>query len=362
MERSQAGGAGPARRAGPEGEVRGALAAGFAVGLGLTNDCNLACAHCYRDTDRIDRLSLDDVRRVCDSLPVRAVNLGTGENALHPEFRRILAYLHTRGIVVTLTSNGYSASVLPDDELCWLRDVEFSLDFASEREQDAWRGAGNWRLVLAQIDRCRAAGLGVTVTAVMMRTNYDRLPALAALAAARGATLRVNVYQTVKTDAFALSYEQFWTGFRLLLEAVPVAACTEPLVRAVLGLSPDAGGCGRSTVRVTPRGEVLPCVYWPKRSLTIADVERLGPGITACQTFCELHPLPDFCRGCRFADACRGGCPARRLARGGLHLPDEFCPLARGMEVPPLALRPGSTREFPKAGSACTTVFGGETA
>src|SRR5215472_9662585 len=83
---------------------------GFSIGLGLTNDCNLACAHCYRDTDRIDRLTLDDVRRVCDSVPVRSVNLGTGENGLHPDFRSILRYLRDRGITIALTSNGFSAA------------------------------------------------------------------------------------------------------------------------------------------------------------------------------------------------------------------------------------------------------------
>jgi len=188
-------------------------APGFAVGLGLTNDCNLACAHCYRDTERVDRLSLADVRRVCDSLPIRAVNLGTGENALHPEFRAILHELHARGLVVTLTSNGYSTSVLDDEELRWLRDVEFSLDFATEPEQDAWRGAGNWRLVLGETERARRLGVAVTIVAVMMRTNYDGLPAIARVAAAHGAAFRVNVYQAVKTDAFSLTYDQFWTGF-----------------------------------------------------------------------------------------------------------------------------------------------------
>lgn len=333
-------------------------ATGFAVGLGLTNDCNLTCAHCYRDTDRIDRLSLDEVRRVCDSLPIRAINLGTGENALHPEFKPILRYLHERGLTITLTSNGYSVSTLTDEELGWLRDVEFSLDFATEAEQDAWRGAGNWRLVLDQMERCGRAPLAVTVIAVMMRTNYDKLAAVAELAARHGATFRVNVYQAVKTDAFSLNYEQFWTGFRLLCETNPLAVCTEPIVRAIVGLGAGAGGCGRTTVRVTPRREVLPCVYWPKRSLSIVDLERLGPAIVEADAFTELSVLPDFCRGCRFADACQGGCASRRLLRGGLHLPDEFCPFAHGREVPVLALRPGSTREFAKAGSACTSLFG----
>src|SRR5262249_35481330 len=184
--------------------------AGFAVGLGLRNDCNLACPHCYRDTDRVDRLSLADARRLCESLPIRAVNLGTGENALHPEFRAILHELRARGLVVSLTSNGYSASVLADEELAALRDVESSLDFTTESEQAAWRWPGNWGLVLDQAARVRRLGPGVTIVAVMMRTNYDRLVAIARVAADHGAAFRVNVYQAVKTDAFSLTYDQFW--------------------------------------------------------------------------------------------------------------------------------------------------------
>jgi len=133
---------------------------GFSIGLGLTNECNLACAHCYRDTGRIDRLSLDDVRRVCENVPVGSVNLGTGENGLHPEFHAILEYLRERGTMVALTSNGYTAAVLNDDELRSFADVEFSLDFATEREQDSWRGPGNWRLVLGHVSslRCQWGG------------------------------------------------------------------------------------------------------------------------------------------------------------------------------------------------------------
>ncbi len=332
---------------------------GFAVGLGLTNDCNLACAHCYRDTDRVDRLSLADVRRVCDSVPIRAVNLGTGENALHPEFRTILHELHARGLVVTLTSNGYSTSALDDEELRSLRDVEFSLDFATESEQDAWRGPGNWRLVLGETVRARRIGVAVTIVAVMMRTNYDRLAAIAHVAAAHGAAFRVNVYQAVKTDAFSLTYDQFWAGFRLLLEACPLAVCSEPLVRAVLGLRSRAEGCGCTTVRVTPRGEVLPCVYWPKRSLTLADLERLGADVVRSAAFTELDTLPDACQDCPLVDVCHGGCASRRLLRGGLELPDEFCPFVNDRPLPHLPVHRGGARDFPKAASACTSVFAG---
>ena len=336
------------------------VAGGFSIGLGLTNDCNLACAHCYRDTDRIDRLALDDVRRICDSLPVGSVNLGTGENGLHPDFRRILRYLHVGGITIALTSNGYSAAALNDEELCWLTDLEFSLDFATEAEQDSWRGPGNWRLVFEQTARARRLGVAVTIVAVLMRTNYDRLAELGSLAAKIGANFRVNVYQSVKTDAFSLNYDQFWAGFQRLLESCPLAVCGEPIVRALLGFEDPSIGCGRNTIRVTPKREVLPCVYWRKRNLGLPDLERLGPSVINSPAFRELDSLPQFCRDCRFVDVCRGGCPSRRLLRGGLEAPDEFCPFANGKPLPHFASRAGSCRQFSKAASACTTVFSAE--
>ena len=65
----------------------------FALGLGLTNECNLACAFCYRDPDRLDRLDVEQVRAVMRRLPVRSVNLGTGENGMHPDFKGMLDLL-----------------------------------------------------------------------------------------------------------------------------------------------------------------------------------------------------------------------------------------------------------------------------
>src|SRR5215472_9402462 len=279
----------------PEGHATNkvnSVVRGFSIGLGLTNDCNLACAHCYRDTDRIDRLTLDDVRRICDCVPVRSVNLGTGENGLHPDFRPILRYLRDRGITIALTSNGFSAAALNDEELGWLTDVEFSLDFATEVEQDSWRGSGNWRLIFEQTARAQRAGVAVTFIAVMMRTNYDKLAALASLAAKHGANFRVNVYQAVKTDAFSLNYDQFWNGFQRLLESCPLAVCNEPIVRAILGFEAASGGCGKGTIRVTPKGEVLPCVYWPKRNLGLADLEQWGAAIIDSPGFRELDHVP----------------------------------------------------------------------
>ena len=188
----------------------------FSLGIGLTNECNLACSFCYRDPDRLDRLGPDQIRTVLDSLPVRSVNLGTGENGMHPQFPMLLDLLRAEPIKLTITSNGHSIAVIDDAAVQAFADVEFSIDYPTREEQDAQRGPGNWDLVMQQAARCRALGVGVTFIAVMMRTNFDRLHAIAAVARRFEAPLRVNVYQAVRTDAFALTYEEYWSGFARL--------------------------------------------------------------------------------------------------------------------------------------------------
>ena len=125
----------------------------FSVGIGLTNECNLRCPHCYRPDMWLDRLTFHDVRLICESIPVQSMNLGVGENGFHPEYRRILEYLAARGIKTSITSNSASIAMLTDAEVQRFHSVEFSLDFPTEREHDTFRGQGNWHAVMSALER-----------------------------------------------------------------------------------------------------------------------------------------------------------------------------------------------------------------
>jgi radical SAM protein with 4Fe4S-binding SPASM domain len=329
--------------------------AGISLGLGLTNECNLTCSFCYRDPTRADRLSLDQVKAVMDRLPVRSVNLGTGENGMHPEFKAILAYLRTRPVKLTITSNGHSVALLEDDELRAFHDIEFSLDYPTQAEQDAQRGAGNWELIEQQAERCVRLGVPVTIIAVMMKSNYLRLANVACVAKRFNAPLRVNVYQAVRSDLFALTYQEYWQGFRQLFASTDVIAIGEPLVRAMAGLPPLAGGCGVSTVRVTPRATTHPCVYWPGSGEPLTDLISTGPQVLNSTAFQQARILPEACQSCEFRETCHGGCAGRRRLQGALLQPDFYCPIVRG-ERPRLEIRMAANRDLPKFGSSCTTV------
>ena len=324
----------------------------FSVGIGLTNECNLRCAHCYRPDMVREQLTRADVRRVCDAVTASSMNLGVGENGLHPEYDGILDDLAARGIKTSITSNGLSVHALDDARLTRFHSVELSLDFPTETEHDGFRGPGNWRTVVAALERCARLGVPVTITAVMMTINYRRLPTLARVAAGFGANLRVNVYQPSRTDRFTLGYDQLWEGFRGLAAMTRLVATTEPVLAGVLGLSSFRGpGCGRSTVRIAPDGAVMPCTYWPASRLTIADLERAGDDIVKADEFVTARRTPDACAGC----PCRGGCVGRRALTGQVGASDPYCPFARGDRIT-LDWETAAAQDLPKIGSACTTV------
>jgi radical SAM protein with 4Fe4S-binding SPASM domain len=258
-------------------------------------------------------------------------------------------------VKLTITSNGHSAAVLTDDELPAFHDIEFSLDYPTEREQDAQRGRGNWALIHDQAARCVRLGIPVTFTSVMMKSNYLRLAEVARVAKRYQAPLRVNVYQAVRSDLFALSYQEYWQGFRDLFEQTDAIAIGEPLLRAMAGLPARVGGCGISTVRVTPRATIQPCVYWPGAGEPLAILLSLHSGIVETPPFLQARTTPDACRSCVYLESCYGGCSGRRRIQNALDQPDYYCPIVRG-EAQKLEIRMAPARELPKGESACTTI------
>jgi radical SAM protein with 4Fe4S-binding SPASM domain len=334
-----------------------------AVGIGLTNECNLACPHCYRPTLAQQRLSLEQVETILDHLDVGSVNLGVGENGVHPAYRQVLAVLRERGVKTAITSNGYSLALLADEELAGFHSVELSFDFPTKSEMDRFRGEGAWEMAITSLERCQRLGIPTAVAAVMMNTNYDRMLELADFAFGLGCDLRVNVYQPVTGEGFTLSYEQFWQGFANLFAAGPVVVCSEPIVNALMGLENVQGNpCGRRSIRALPAGTLAPCPYWPAPAARISGLATYGSDIWAASEMERARHVPDACRGCRFVESCAGGCASRRALRGRLNEPDEYCPVIRGdAEVrriqEMLRYRLANPEDVPKAGNACTTVI-----
>ena len=329
------------------------------LGIGLTSDCDLSCAHCYRDRDRVYNLTLTDIQKVCNSLDIGSIGFGTGENGLNPEYFEILEYLHARQMQLTLASNGYTLSITPDDVLKYFGDVEFSVDFPDQKRHDNFRGQGNWKTVMDGIARCRRLGIRVSILAVLMNLNYKDLGSIAQLAASFGADFRVNVYQPMYTAEFMPSFDQYWQAFEALFSRSEIISVSEPLVNTFLGLKGLKGTpCGGRSMRITPDRLLKACVYWPNSDLTIEDLVEKKETIFQSPLFKQTHKIPQFCLDCEHVDNCGGGCAARRILKGQFEKPDEYCPIFRGKTI---QLDGGFSpvTEPLRTGSICTTIVRG---
>lgn len=328
------------------------------IGIGITNDCNLGCAHCYRPQGDLYQLELDEIRAICERLEVASFNMGTGESWLHPQFPQIVEYLAGRGIKMSMASNGYSLTEMPVSLLTQFHDVELSVDFATPQGQDAFRGEGNWACVMDAIARCHAHGVEVTLLATLMNTNYDQMDGLVEVASQAGTNLRVNVYQPVGQDDFFLSYEQFWEAYQRLFEAGRLLSTSEPIVNAMLGLDSLAGSpCGRQSIRFTPRRYITPCVYWPQPGLMLDHLDGLtAERILDSEQFRRARLLPEACLDCPHVESCGGGCASRRALLGDLNQPDVYCPLVRG-ETVSLSATLAPEKDLPRGGNVCTTII-----
>jgi len=328
------------------------------VGIGITNDCNLTCAHCYRPQDRIHQLTLQEIQAICETLEVTSFNMGTGESWLHPQFPEIVGYLAGHGIKISMASNGHSLNAMPASLLRQFHDVEVSVDFSSPQGQDSFRGEGNWACVMDAVNRCHTHDIEVTLLATLMNTNYDQMDGLVQVAGDVGANLRVNVYQPVGQNKFMLSYEQFWEAYRRLFGAGQLLSTSEPIVNAMLGLDSLTGSpCGRQSIRFTPRRYITPCVYWPQPDLTLASLDgHTAESILASQQFQRARLVPDACRDCPHVTSCGGGCASRRALLGDLNQPDLYCPVVRGEKME-LSFTPAPQKDLPRGGNVCTTII-----
>ena len=326
------------------------------LGIGLTSDCNLSCSHCYRDQDRVYNLTLEDIKKVCESIEISSIGFGTGENGLNPQYFEILEYLHAKQIKLTLASNGYTLSITSDEVLKYFSDVEFSVDFPDQQRHDRFRGQGNWETVMDGIARCRRLGIRVSVLAVLMNLNYKELGSIARLAFSQGADFRVNVYQPMYTDEFMPSFEQYWQAFKSLFDQTEIISVTEPLVNTFLGLNGLTGTpCGGRSMRITPDRFLKACVYWPDSDLVIEDLIEKKEDIFQTDHFKKTHHIPQFCLDCEHVNNCGGGCSARRILRGQFEKPDEYCPIFQKKTIQ-LEGRLSSAAKPLRTGSICTTI------
>lgn len=289
----------------------------------VTYDCNLGCRHCYVERDGRGILSLDECVRVLDEIAregVLFVSFTGGEPFARGDFIDILRAARAREFAFRVLTNG---TLLGEREADALADVaptsvDFSLYGRESIHDGVTRVAGSYTKTRAAADMMLARGVHVRIKTPLMRANLAELRDVKDLAASLGASFVFDATIVCRPSgdrtplAEQVSDADLLTLMRELYEgrAVPKGGNLE-------GGEPFCSAA-RGTMRITPTGDVTPCVAIPTSA-----------GSLKGRPFAELWGSPEFeriramrlsdlpaCRECDVLEWCTR-CPGQALVEDG---------------------------------------------
>lgn len=177
------------------------------LGIALTEHCNLRCPHCIRDDVTTVR-NLDPaliertVAQACALFGDVAVSMTGGEPTLHPQWERIIASLHQRGVPWRFVTNGWHMRrLMPALDRYPPSAVRLSLSGGDEAVHDAERGRGSFRRVLMAVALLTSRQIPTSLGFVVDRRDRHQLRQAADLAQALGVGIHFTLAQPVPGSA-----------------------------------------------------------------------------------------------------------------------------------------------------------------
>ena len=309
----------------------------------LTHRCPLRCPYCSNPLDlqrasaELDTATWRRVFAEAAALGVLQVHFSGGEPLVRRDLVELVGHATKAGLYVNLITSGIR---LDGDRLSRL--VEAGLEHVQLSLQDADSATGDRIAGLAGAQQAkrqaaalvRAAGLPLTVNAVVHRQNLERLEAIIELAVQLGAE-RLEVAH-VQYYGWALANRAALLPSREQLDvttATVAAARTRLTGRLVIDyVVPDyyahrpkacMGGWGRRFLNVTPSGKVLPChaaetlpgVRFP--TVAEASLSEIWYHSPAFAKFRGTAWMADLCRSCERREIDWGGCRCQAFALTG---------------------------------------------
>lgn len=332
-----------------------AIGAPLAILLELTHRCPLGCPYCSNPLNlhsAADELDTATWRRVIDeaaALGVLQMHFSGGEPTARRDLEDLVACAAGRGLYTNLITSGVLLSQARIAALAAARldHVQLSFQDSGPVGGDRIGGYRGGHAKKREVARwIRAAGLPLTVNAVVHRQNLGHLEAIIEMAVELDAG-RLEVAH-VQYYGWALVNRQALIPTREQLErATELVAAARERLKGVLVIDyvvPDyyahrpkacMGGWGRQFLNVTPAGKVLPCHAAESitgmcfDSVTERPLSEIWTNSEAFQRFRGTAWMPEPCRSCDRREIDWGGCRCQALAiTGDAAATDPACGLS----------------------------------
>jgi pyrroloquinoline quinone biosynthesis protein E len=309
----------------------------------LTHRCPLHCPYCSNPTmltrrsDELDTPTWARVFREAADLGVLHLHLSGGEPASRGDLPALVGSAAEAGLYINLITSGLmlDGSRLGVLAAAGLDHVQLSVQDSDGATADRIAGlAGAHARKMVFAASVHAAGLPLTVNAVVHRQNLDQLDALINLALAVGAG-RMEIAH-VQYYGWALRNRD-----ALLPTRSQVDAATETVARRAQELrgrltidyvapdyhamqpKPCMGGWGQRVMVVTPAGKALPCHAAESlpgltfESVRDHDLRWIWERSDAFNRYRGTGWMRDPCTTCPMAEADLGGCRCQAFALTG---------------------------------------------
>jgi pyrroloquinoline quinone biosynthesis protein E len=309
----------------------------------LTHRCPLQCPYCSnpvkldRKSEELDTATWKRVFSEANEIGVLQLHLSGGEPTARPDLAEIVAHCASLGLYTNLITSGV---LLDEKKLGTLVDagldhVQLSLQDVDPINADTIGGfKGGHAKKIALGKAVVAAGLPLTVNAVIHRKNIQSIEAFVDLAIAMSAR-RIEIAHTqyygwalLNRAALMPTYQQVMDAARLVDELRKKHQGTiviDAVVPDYYARIPKAcmGGWGARAINITPKGKVLPChaaetipglVFDYVTEKSLKDIWYANPAFNAYRGY-DWMEAP--CTTCDKKQSCKGGCRCQALAIAG---------------------------------------------
>ncbi len=320
-----------------EGLSQKALDAGIPLGvhIDLTWRCNERCIHCYLDHDSADELTLDELRKLLDSMAdagVFFVTFSGGEIFLRKDLEQIVAHARARSFDIKLKTN---AILIGPEQAAWIsrlgvHQVQVSIySHRHEIHDGITKVGGSLDRSLRAISRLRAQGVRVVVACVLMKQNAADFEGVRKLAAELGAEFTLDPTITPHLDDYGalldlnISREELASLFHspALTGGADICAPPTPVGDDALDSTPCSAG--HTSCYISPRGELWPCVQFPivcgsVRNSAFIDIWNESRQLREVRAI-RARDLTT-CSGCGHVGSC-SRCPGLAFMEGSMYGP-----------------------------------------
>jgi len=321
------------------------------VYLVLTEQCNLACSHCIRESSPYRKeisekgMLVSAIKQIHKSFPHALVSLTGGEPTIHKDFRSLLSQCLLIGLNVSINSNGVTSFFKSEQLEKWINfrnlSIQISLDGTAEKH-DLIRGSGTHQKALATIKRIRDVGIkccvSSTVTSMDFFDNIDVFfndldPLGLAHISIKRATYAGRASHGMEIDSPTWNEMVYKVREIKNKTQVKIAPMFDFSQLDKLSLSeinkikvPKSANCGAgiNKIYIYPNGDLCGCTCFKKLPIGNLYKNSINEILEEYQPITVKH---SSCSNCRYWRLCKGGCLGSGYQYYGiLGMPDPRCP------------------------------------